>query len=1008
MSLDQSSPARARRRGLLLGRISAAGAAMLVMGMVAALDAGLAGADPAAASPVGVTPGSVGFSYQGSPQSFIVPAGVTSLQITGSGGSGGNGTIVAGVDESVAVGGLGAEITASFPVTPGDQLAIDVGSVGGPGVGYVGGGGGTSSAGQGGGPGGNTNVSATDGAPGGGGGGGTTVVDLTTGQVLLDAGGGGGSGGSGVGAYLSALGSNGGPGANAGDPAANRGGGNGIAGAGAGNGSGGLFASAGQPVGTSGSGEAPGSGAGTGGGGGGGVVGGGGGSAGTFGGGGGGGGGAGSSAWAPGATNVLVSNAPRGDGGVLVSWPSLAQLVGPSQSFALSGSPQSFTVPAGVTSLHITGSGGSGGAGSIYIDEQESPAPGGLGAQISETVAVTPGDLIAVDVGGQGGGGSCSSGGTPGSSSGSGENGGPGGNQNSFLDGCTGGGGGGGTLVEDASTAQILLDAGGGGGGGGGGAGPNSFNSAYGSNGGIGGNAGSPAAGNGGGNGSNGAGAGYGAYGSFAANGVQVAGTSGNGEQIDTGAGTGGGGGGGVIGGTGGGAGTFGGGGGGGGGAGSSEWAAGATNVLVSNAPRGDGGVLISWAIPPVTPVISLSASPNPSVSGAAVTLTATVTPPAGFSGALPSGDVTFVDYTAGGVAIGLPAALGTTSPATASITTSSLAVGTDQIYAYYSGDGSFTTVTSSLLGEVVVTPPPWTSSSSGPTARSAPAMAYDPSLGETLLFGGGGPGRVFHNDTWIHYSAGNTWSPVKAGPSPSARTGAGLVYDATIARFVLFGGVSSTGFLGDTWTFDPTVNRWTELSTTGAPRPRSGAAMVAAPDGSVVLFGGLSTTGFLGDTWLFDPTTSTWTAQHPIASPSARYSPGAALDATTGNVVLFGGAGAHGLDGDTWSYAVSSDTWSQLATAGTPPPPSVGSGLAFDSQSGGLVLVDGATATGPSGASYTFDPTSATWATLSTSASPPAREAPGFVYDSRANLLEQFGGWNGSSFLSDTWELPG
>jgi len=45
---------------------------------------------------------------------------------------------------------------------------------------------------------------------------------------------------------------------------------------------------------------------------------------------------------------------------------------------------------------------------------------------------------------------------------------------------------------------------------------------------------------------------------------------------------------------------------------------------------------------------------------------------------------------------------------------------------------------------------------------------------------------------------------------------------------------------------------------------------------------------------------------------------------------------------------------------------------------------------------------------TLSTSASPPAREAPGFVYDSRANLLEQFGGWNGSSFLSDTWELPG
>jgi len=114
----------------------------------------------------------------------------------------------------------------------------------------------------------------------------------------------------------------------------------------------------------------------------------------------------------------------------------------------------SFTVPAGVTSLAVTAV-GAGGATSSCGD-----VAGGEGASLSATVAVSPGEVLFVGVGGPGqrtlncgsGGGS---GGVGGGGSGSGQ---------------AGGGGGGASLVGVGSPSpgfdSLLVVAGGGGGGG--------------------------------------------------------------------------------------------------------------------------------------------------------------------------------------------------------------------------------------------------------------------------------------------------------------------------------------------------------------------------------------------------------------------------------------------------------------------------------------------------------------------------------------------------------------
>jgi Glycine rich protein len=173
---------------------------------------------------------------------------------------------------------------------------------------------------------------------------------------------------------------------------------------------------------------------------------------------------------------------------VVFAQPALAA----SATFGYTGGEQTFSVPAGVTSVRVVAIGGSGGAGT------NSGGAGGAGAQVSGDLSVTPGQVLFIEVAGNGQSGASGSRG--------GFNGGAAGGNT----GVHGGGGGGG--ASDVRTAagsaglspdpRLLVAAGGGGGGvasasGGAGGSAGSAGDSHGNN--IGGGAGTASAGGAGG-----------------------------------------------------------------------------------------------------------------------------------------------------------------------------------------------------------------------------------------------------------------------------------------------------------------------------------------------------------------------------------------------------------------------------------------------------------------------------------------------------------------------------
>jgi hypothetical protein len=170
----------------------------------------------------------------------------------------------------------------------------------------------------------------------------------------------------------------------------------------------------------------------------------------------------------------------------------------------------------------------------------------------------------------------------------------------------------------------------------------------------------------------------------------------------------------------------------------------------------------------------------------------------------------------------------------------------------------------------------------------------------------------------------------------------------------VLFGGLSSSGqVLQDTWEWNGT--QWSFRTNEGPPARWIQRMAYDSARGVTVMFGGAgpNETDIRGDTWEWDG--NSWTERHPTHSPPARYGQAMAFNAELGVTQLFGGqtefALGVGVLGDTWQW--DGNDWTQLPIAG------------------------------PSPRSFTK-----------------------MVYDSNRHRTVLFGGYDGTQFVGDTWEL--
>jgi N-acetylneuraminic acid mutarotase len=191
-------------------------------------------------------------------------------------------------------------------------------------------------------------------------------------------------------------------------------------------------------------------------------------------------------------------------------------------------------------------------------------------------------------------------------------------------------------------------------------------------------------------------------------------------------------------------------------------------------------------------------------------------------------------------------------------------------------------------------------------------AMVYDPVFKRAIRFGGRTDTTRVRNETWAYDPDSNAWMNLTPNdPVPPARMWHAMVYDTDTGTLILFGGgcwVGKTNYekalpLGDTWEYDPSANRWTELKPVGGPSARWRHSMFYDPASrKVILYGGSNGEDTFGDMWAYDLAANTWTKMHPAGdSPGAFGIASMAYDVDIGAAILFGGKG-EGL-ADTWAF---------------------------------------------------------------------------------------------------------
>ncbi len=299
------------------------------------------------------------------------------------------------------------------------------------------------------------------------------------------------------------------------------------------------------------------------------------------------------------------------------------------------------------------------------------------------------------------------------------------------------------------------------------------------------------------------------------------------------------------------------------------------------------------------------------------------------------------------------------------------------------------------------------------PLARLSPGTVYDPQLQKLLIFGGGfqdSSGFELYDDMWKYDSARNIhYEIILTNPKPSARTGHNMVYDSFNQKTILFGGYDENiGLRDDLWIYDSQSNQWMEGSPLVSPDSRQSYAMCFIPVyNKVILFGGYRDPGpHFNDTWSYDYSLNLWTELHPTNSPTNRYGARMVYDPLNQRIILFGGRSTTILD-DTWAYYYVNNTWRELNTTGSPDT-RYWHGMAYDSDYNKVIVFGGRHLGAPGEAlddTWFLNPSTNVWTEVHPTTHPTNRMEPMMIYDPYSHKTVLFGGFRfQDTTLGDTW----
>ncbi len=246
------------------------------------------------------------------------------------------------------------------------------------------------------------------------------------------------------------------------------------------------------------------------------------------------------------------------------------------------------------------------------------------------------------------------------------------------------------------------------------------------------------------------------------------------------------------------------------------------------------------------------------------------------------------------------------------------------------------------------------------------------------------------------------------------------MAFDPDAGNVLLYGGLSGDEQTVEqgTWTWDG--SSWTQSTATDANAPgylqQASMAYDPASD-QLILFGGDTTnvyTGWVGETWQWENGTG-WinaTPSDPTKSPPKLAGAAMAYDPDSGDLVLYGGFNGSGVSDEMWVWDGSS--WTQETPAGTPPPGLSFASMSYDGDSGQLMLYGGLLSeSGPEyggtwALSFDTGTDTYTWSQLTPTPPPPTLAAASMAYDPGNGLILYGGRADASTISNQTLQWTG
>jgi len=152
------------------------------------------------------------------------------------------------------------------------------------------------------------------------------------------------------------------------------------------------------------------------------------------------------------------------------------------------------------------------------------------------------------------------------------------------------------------------------------------------------------------------------------------------------------------------------------------------------------------------------------------------------------------------------------------------------------------------------------------------PGVAYDSNAQKVYLFGGK-DGTVYSSNLYAYDVSSNTWTLINPadGVTPPGRYRTNFAYDSTNNIFLLYSGQNASAVFGDTWIFDPTANKWTQLNPPQSPSLNAVADFARLSydsDHNVFVLAHKGTGGYFGGTWSSIPI-QTWLFRYNGTGPN-------------------------------------------------------------------------------------------------------------------------------------------